>query len=176
MLVAQDSINTTTSCSLREVDYVSNFQLIESPLIHYYTIESFICMIIFLASFSMLEKWAKGEILLQTRLSELQSRFAVLEQMFHRTLASIGETAKAAGVFLSTPRGELDECYQLALELFAGLQKRSKEQRELEDNSVAMAKTVVRALKFRNQLFTDCFTQIRLARFLFFSLVIILFN
>ena len=37
----------------------------------------------------------------------------MLDQMFHRSLSSIGETAKEAGSFLVAPRVELDECYQV---------------------------------------------------------------
>jgi hypothetical protein len=92
-----------------------------------------------------------------------------LEQKFHNTLSSIGETAKAAGSFLATPRVDLQQCYQSAVELYGFLQKRSKEERLVEDNSVAMAKQAIKALKFRNQLFTDCFTQIRLAVYLYLT-------
>jgi len=67
----------------------------------------------FLASYSMLEKWAKDEITMEHRVAELTSRFTMLDQMFHRALSSIGETAKEAGSFLVAPRVELDECYQV---------------------------------------------------------------
>ena len=62
----------------------------------------------------MLEKWSKEEISMETKVSELQSRFTMLDEMFNRTLSSIGETAKGAGSFLAAPRVELDECYQVS--------------------------------------------------------------
>lgn len=84
-----------------------------------------------------------------------------MEQLLHRSVAEGSEAAKEAGAFLSKPPDLLEKCSQSALELYAGLQKRSKEQRLQAEDNVAMTKVVVKALKYRNQLFTDCFTQIR---------------
>lgn len=87
----------------------------------------------------------------------------MLEQMVQRTIASVSETAKAAGTFLAKPADVLDKNGQLSLELYADLQKRSGEQRLHSENNVTMTKVVVKAFKNRSQLFTDCFTQIRSA-------------
>ena len=115
----------------------------------------------FIASCTLLEKWAKEEVTLRNKLAELQSRCTTLEQMVQRTVSSVTETAKLAGAFLAKPSVALDNCYQLALELYGDLQKRSTEQRQQMENNVTMTKVVVKAFKNRSQLFTDCFTQIR---------------
>ena len=115
----------------------------------------------FIASCTLLEKWAKEEVTLRNKLGELQSRCTILEQVVQRTVSGVAETAKLAGAFLAKPSVALDNCYQLALELYSDIQKRSSEQRQQMENNVAMTKIVVKAFKNRSKLFTDCFTQIR---------------
>lgn len=116
---------------------------------------------LYIASCTLLEKWAKEEITLSNKLAELQSSCTTLEQVVQRTVSGVAETAKLAGAFLAKPSVALDNCCQLALELYSDLQKRSTEQRQKMENNVAMTKVVVKAFKNRSQLFTDCFTQIR---------------
>lgn len=115
----------------------------------------------------MLEKWNKEEVTLSNKLAELQSRCTTLEQVVQRTVSGVAEAAKLAGVFLAKPSVALDNCSQLALELYSDLQKRSAEQKQQMENNVAMTKVVVKAFKNRSQLFTDCFTQIRFVRMVF---------
>ena len=84
-----------------------------------------------------------------------------MEQLLQRTISEASEAAKEAGAFLLKPSELLEKCSKTSLELYADLQKRSKEQKLQEEDNIVMTKVVVKALKFRNQLFTDCFTQIR---------------
>lgn len=107
---------------------------------------------------------------MQTKLAELQSKCSLLEQVVQSTVFSVAETAKLAGAFLAKPSDALDKYSQLALELYGDLQKRRTEQRQQLENNVAMTKIVVKVLKNRNQLFSDCFTQIRFS--LIFSMLI----
>ena len=125
--------------------------------------ESFINCFLFtcIASSTLLQKWANEEVTLRSKLAELQSRCAMLEQNAVRTISCVSDTAKAAGIFLTKPSDVLDKNSQLSLELYADLQKRSGEQRLKPENNVTMTKVVVKAFKSRSQLFTDCFTQIR---------------
>ncbi|KZS12829.1 Inhibitor of nuclear factor kappa-B kinase subunit beta [Daphnia magna] len=114
-----------------------------------------------LPSCTLLEKWDKEEVTMQTKLAELQSKCSLLEQVVQSTVFSVAETAKLAGAFLAKPSDALDKYSQLAVELYGDLQKRRTEQRQQLENNVAMTKIVVKVLKNRNQLFSDCFTQIR---------------
>lgn len=116
----------------------------------------------------MLEKWDNEEVTMHTKLIELQSRYSMLEQLVQSTVFNVAETAKSAGVFLAKPSDALDKYSQLAVELYGDLQKRRGEQRQQMENNVTMTKIVVKVLKSRSQLFTDCFTQIRFT-FLFSS-------
>lgn len=109
----------------------------------------------------MLEKWANEEVTLRNKLIDLQSRCTLLQQLVQRTVTSVSETAKAAGIFLAKPSDALEKHQQAATELFADLQKRKGQQREQLENNTTMTKVVVRTLKTRTQLFVDCFTQIR---------------
>lgn len=117
--------------------------------------------VIILASSTLLEKWTNEEIMLHNRLGELQCRCSMVEQLLTRELSAASEAAKAASVFLCKPSDGLAQCAQNSLDLHGELLKRSKEERQLEKDNIVMTKVVVKALKYRNQLFTDCFTQIR---------------
>lgn len=114
----------------------------------------------------MLEKWGNDEIMLHNTLTELKSKIDILENELQCKMTRLSETAKLAGTFLANLSDALDKYYQQAIELYTELQKRTREERAKPGNNIAMIKCVVKAVKCRDQLLTECFSQIRLAVFL----------
>lgn len=94
-------------------------------------------------------------------LRELETRYTILDQTIREVLRNSNTTARAAANFLSRPDASLETAHQSAMELYADLQKRSNDRKQETDHNLAMTKVIVRTLKARQQLFTDCFTQIR---------------
>lgn len=91
---------------------------------------------------------------------DVKSKYDAIQQLTQGTVSGVSKACKSVEVFLTKPSDSLDKHYQSALELYAQLQKRSAEQRPLE-NHIEMTKVIVRVLKSRDQLFAECFTQIR---------------
>ena len=118
----------------------------------------------------MLEKWGNEEMALTSSLAELSSQCANLEHRFNSAMINVHDTAKSAGSFLGKLPGNegLEPCCQAAMELYTGLQKRPRDQRDQLQNNILMTKVIVRALKVRNESFTEAFTQIRWVTNLFF--------
>lgn len=145
-------ISRAISYNHREEDYVTI----------YVTISYVQSQLFFSAASSTLpEKWKQEELLLQMTLRELETRYTILDQTIREVLRNSNTTARAAANFLSKPDATLETAYQAALELYGDLLKRSSDRRQEADNNLAMTKAIVRTLKARQQLFTDCFTQIR---------------
>ena len=117
-------------------------------------------MLSFPASCTLVDKWSQQETAVSRRLNELESAYNLLDQPLVKVTSLMHDTAKAAEVFLSKPSDALDICYQAASDLYINLQQSSK---ELVGNSVAMTKAVVKTLKIQQAVFTECFTQIRVA-------------
>ena len=118
----------------------------------------------------MLEKWGNEEMALTSSLAELRSQCANLERRFNSAMTNVHDTAKNAGSFLGKLPGNegLEPCCQAAMELYTGLQKRPRDQRDQLQNNILMTKIIVRALKVRNESFTEAFTQIRWVTSVFF--------
>ena len=115
------------------------------------------------ASCAMLEKWGNEEMVLTSSLAELRSKCANLEHRFNSAMTNVHDTAKNSGSFLGKLPGNegLEPCCQAAMELYTGLQKRPRDQRDQMQNNISMTKVILRALKVRNESFTEAFTQIR---------------